>query len=130
MRRSALQHWCVILCAALLFQSCQVYRKNSITIDEATNAKKVLVERNNLPDLHLSKIERIDTKYYGTARVKGETVKIQLDTTEIKTIRPLNRSATTWANIGLFGGPLIVITAIIIINDQTKWKGDTYDLGY
>ena len=116
----------ILLFGCLLsMSSCTVYHKTAIGIDEAiVSGKKVLVTRNDDRKLHLKKIEQVEGKYYGIYMVKHEYVKVPLETSDIKSIRPYNRAASTWGNIGLVGGPILIIAAIIFISDYDKGNND------
>lgn len=121
----------LLFCCLMFLSGCTVYHKKLIGIDEAVrNGKKVLVTRKDERKLHLKKIELVDGKYFGTYMVKREYVKVPLETSDIKSIRLFNRGASTWGNIGLIGGPILIIAAIIIANDYGKWNDDDgIDLG-
>lgn len=105
----------ITLVFVMLLQSCSIYKKTPVTLDEAAKANsKVLVERTNKEKFKLKKIENIDGKYLGKKKVKGETVSIQLDEKDIQSIRVLDKSKSTVATVFLVVGSAILITAVII----------------
>lgn len=105
----------ITLVFVMLLQSCSIYKKTPVTLDEAAKANsKVLVERTNKEKFKLKKIENIDGKYLGIKKVKGETVSIQLDEKDIQSIRVLDKSKSTVATVFLVVGSAILITAVII----------------
>lgn len=111
-----------LLCCTILLQGCTIYRKTPITLNEAAEGnKKVLVVRNNDHQFELRSVAIMDGKYYGTARVKGKLVQVPLDPSDIKTVRPLNRGASGWANAGLIAVPAIIVAALFF-SDAFKWK--------
>lgn len=106
---------CVSLVFVILLQSCSVYQKTPVPIeDAATSNNKVLVITNNDTKLKLKKIELIDGKYYGISEDKDRKItRIPLNESDMKTIRILNKSASTWGTIGIVAGSLLVIIGII-----------------
>ena len=106
---------CVLLIFVLLLQSCASYHKSPVSIEEAvTSNNKVLVFTNNDTKLKLKKIELIDGKYYGISEDADRKIKrIPLNESDIKAIRVLDKSASTWGTIGIVAGSLLVIIGII-----------------
>jgi hypothetical protein len=86
-----------------------------VSIEEAvTSNNKVLVFTNNDTKLKLKKIELIDGKYYGISEDADRKIKrIPLNESDIKAIRVLDKSASTWGTIGIVAGSLLVIIGII-----------------
>ena len=113
---------CAFLALAILFQGCAIYGRESVSLDQAAKTHhKVLMIRNNDQKVKLKQIERADSVYYGIARTHGRKVKILLDKNDIKMLRPINRTATTFANVGLIASGAIVFAAIIF---AATWKWD------
>jgi len=106
---------CVFLIFVLLLQSCAVYHKTPVPIQDAvTSNNKVLVITNNDSKLKLKKIERIDGKYYGISEDEDrKIIKVPLNESDIKSIRVLDKSASTWGTIGIVTGSLLVIFGVI-----------------
>lgn len=106
---------CVSLVFVILLQSCAVYQKTPVSIENAvTSNNKVLVITNNDTKLKLKKIELIDGKYYGISEDEDrKIIKTPLNESDIKTIRVLNKSASTWGTIGIVAGTILVIVGII-----------------
>jgi hypothetical protein len=122
---------CTVLMTVLLLQSCTIYKKSTIDLDQAVAShKKVLLTRNNDKKLHLKKIEFVDGGYLGSATVKGKGVKVPIDASDIKSIRPINKSATVWANIGMIGIPVIVITVAVAAASVSDWGDTDYSGSY
>lgn len=106
---------CVLLIFVVLLQSCAAYHKTPVSIEDAvTSNNKVLVFTNNDTKLKLKKIELIDGKYYGISEDADRKIKrIPLNESDIKAIRVLDKSASTWGTIGIVAGSLLVIIGII-----------------
>ena len=106
---------CVLLIFVVLLQSCAAYHKTPVSIEDAvTSNNKVLVFTNNDAKLKLKKIELIDGKYYCISEDADRKIKrIPLNESDIKAIRVLDKSASTWGTIGIVAGSLLVIIGII-----------------
>lgn len=98
-------------------QSCTIYQKNPVSISEAraTN-NKVLVTKVDDTKKKYRNIEQIDGQYFGIVKLNGNLVKFPLNESEIKSIRPLNETASTLATIGIFSGVALILLNIIVIN--------------
>lgn len=105
----------VSLIFVLLLQSCATYYKSPVSIEEAvTTNNKVLVFTNNDTKLKLKKIELIDGKYYGISEDEDRKItRIPLNESDIKAIRVLDKSRSTWGTIGIAAGSLLVLIGII-----------------
>jgi len=105
---------CVFLIFAFLLQSCAVYQKTPVSIEEAAATKnKVIIINDNDAKLKFKKIEQIDGIYYGITQENGKIAKTPLSESEIKKIRVLDKSASTWGTIGIVAGSLLVVGIII-----------------
>ncbi len=117
---------CVFLVFVFLLQSCAVYQKTPVSIEEAvTTNNKVLIIKTDDTKLKLKKIEQIDGVYYGIIDGDREIVKVPLNKSEIKTIRILDKSTSTLSTIAVVVIPL----AIIIIFATTNWGPGNLGLG-
>ncbi|WP_281298106.1 hypothetical protein [Flavobacterium limnophilum] len=117
---------CVFLVFAFLLQSCAVYQKTHVSIDEAvTTENKVLIIKTDDTKLKLKKIEQIDGVYYGIIDGDREIVKVPLNKSEIKTIRILDKSTSTLSTIAVVVVPL----ALIIIFATVDWGPGNLGLG-
>ena len=116
----------VVLVLSILFQSCAVYRRKSVSLDEAAKTEhRILMIRANDQKVRLKRIEQIDGAYYGVMRVHGKKTKIKLDENDIKKLRPLNRGLTAMGNFGIVLGSLVAVVVIIFLTDD--WD-DTYTI--
>jgi len=106
----------MILVLMLMLQSCTVYQKTAVTLDEAAaSSRKTLITKTDGAKLKVKRVEKRDGTFYGIAKVEGKTEKITLVENEIKTVRVLNKTATTFGNIGIVTGSAIVIFTTVAI---------------
>lgn len=104
---------CILLAITFTLQSCTVYKKTAVTLDEAENANlKTLVVTTDNTKHKYSRILKIDDNYYGEKKTKGKIEKILLSETEIKNIRLLDKTATTIGNIAIISGTLGIFILI------------------
>jgi hypothetical protein len=120
---------CLLLVIALTMQSCSVYKKTTVTLNEAVIAdRKVLVVKTDNTKLKFIRIEQIDGIYYGRIKTKSGTKKILLTESDLKTIRVLDKTATTIGNVaivvGSLGIVLLVVAAIELSNLADDWGDD------
>lgn len=108
---------CMFLIFALLLQSCTVYQKLPVSIEEAmaTN-RKILITKTDETTLKLYNIEKSDGKYYGYKKTKGKVEKILLIETYIKTIRILDKKTSDLLTIGTIAISVIGSVFIILIS--------------
>ena len=117
---------CVFLVFVILLQSCTVYKKAPVSISEASATNhKVLIIKNDDTKLELKKIELVDGVYYGFIDEDRGIVKIPLNESTIKTIRIIDKSASTLLSTGIVVIPLAIIITLVIAN----WGPGNLDLG-
>jgi len=116
---------CFLLVISLILQSCVVYKKTPVALNEATNAdRKVLVVKTDNTKLKFKKIEEIDGIYYGHIRTKGGTEKIPLTESDLKTIRVLDKTATTIGNVAIVVGSLGIVLLVVAAIELADWGDD------
>jgi hypothetical protein len=100
---------------ALMLQSCSIYKKSPTSLDEAAraNARTVVVNTDNSKQ-EFSRITQVDNEYYGEVKTISGTKKVPLSETDIKSIRVLDKTATTLTNVGIIVIP--VAAALVIIS--------------
>ena len=108
---------CGSLIFAFLMQSCTVYQKTPVSISEAaiTN-RKVLFTKTDDTKQKFRKIEQIDTRYFGIIKANETLVNVPIVESEIKSIRPLNKSASTLGTVGIVSGVALIVLSILGIN--------------
>lgn len=117
---------CVFLVFVILLQSCTVYKKAPVSISEASATNhKVLIIKNDDTKLELKKIELVDGVYYGFIDEDRGIVKIPLNESTIKTIRIIDKSASTLLSTGIVVIPLAIIITLVTAN----WDPGNLDLG-
>ena len=105
---------CFLLVIALILQSCSVYKKTPVTLDEAVTAdRKILVVKVDNTKLKFIRIEQIDGIYYGRIKTRGGIEKIPLTENDLKTIRVLDKTATTIGNVAIVVGSLGIVLLVV-----------------
>lgn len=113
-----------------LFESCSIYKKAPITIEEAaTGDKSVLIIRNDGTKLSLSKVEKIDGKYYGTKQVNDQTITLPLNEEEIQKIRLKDKRASRFVTIASIVTGVALITTVILVIDLANDLNDDWNWG-
>ena len=110
-----------LVCGALIFvflmQSCTVYQKTPVSISEAAIAnRKVVITKTDNTKQKFRKIEQIDGRYFGIIKANENLVNVPIVESEIKSIRPLNKKASTLGTVGIVSGVALIILSIIGIN--------------
>jgi hypothetical protein len=117
MRLLNLKHkmFSVLFIIAIILQSCSIYKKPPTSLDEAAraNARTVVVNTDN-SKLEFIRITQVDNEYYGEVKTISGTKKVPLSETDIKSIRVLDKTATTFTNLGIIVVP--VAAALVIIS--------------
>lgn len=122
---------CFLLAIALILQSCAVYKKTPVNLNEAaTTNRKVLVVKADDTKLKFKKIEQIDGVYYGLIKTKGQIEKIPLTESDLKTIRVLDKTATTIGNVAIVVGSLGVVFLVVAAIELSNWGDDWGDWSY
>jgi hypothetical protein len=122
---------CFLLIIALILQSCAVYKKTSVTLNEAANGdRKILVVKTDNTKLKFKKIEKIDGVYYGLIKTKGQIEKIPLTESDLKTIRVLDKTATTIGNVAIVVGSLGVVFLVVAAIELSNLGDDWGDWSY
>lgn len=116
---------------ALILQSCAVYKKTPVTLNEAATADgKVLVVKTDNTKLKFKKIEQIDGVYYGLIKTKGQIEKIPLTESDLKTIRLLDKTATTIGNVAIVVGSLGIVLLVVAAIELADWGDDWGNWSY
>lgn len=116
-----------LLVISFSIQSCAVYKSDSVSLSEAvTNKQKNLVINNDNTKHKYFRIIQIDGQYYGKIKKDFEYEQVLLSESEIKNIRPINKTATTIGNITIAIATLGIILMIAapdidITNDNSDF---------
>lgn len=102
----------ILLCVLLLLQSCGVYYKNTISLEEAVKQEsKVKVLTSDQKTTKYKQITSTDGRFYGTKMKGGKWTQIPLNQGHIASVRLKNKKASTWVTVLGFGVP---VAALII----------------
>lgn len=103
----------IVFAVIILLQGCTVYKKSSVTLQEAAKDQiKTKVETKN-GNLFFKYITYENNLYYGVNRSKGELEKIRLDSEYIKNIHLKNKKASVLVSIIIPVG--VIIGAILML---------------
>jgi hypothetical protein len=100
-----------------MLQSCSIYKKPPASLDEAAraNARSVVVKTDNSKQEFI-RITQVDNEYYGEVKTISGTKKVLLSETDIKSIRVLDKTATTLTNLGIIVIPVAAVLVIISLS--------------
>ena len=117
----------VTLVFILMLQSCSVYKKTPVTIDEAAKSNsRILIRRTDDTKLKLKRIENVDGAYFGVKRIDGKIVSLPLDEKNLKSIRVLDKTKTTLGNVSIV---VLTLGVILIFIAASTIDNSSYDLG-
>jgi hypothetical protein len=116
---------CGFIIFSFLLQSCTVYQKTPVSIGEAaTTNKKVVITKTDDTKHKFRRIEQINGQYFGNIKSNGNIVNVPLVESDIKSIRPLNKAASTLVTVGIISGAVIILWGIIGINAANNAADD------
>jgi hypothetical protein len=103
---------------SMLLQSCAIYHQNSITPEQAANTHhRIIMDKSDNTVLRLHRVEFRDGHYVGIRH--GETV----DLSAAVGLRPINRAATTIANVSLITAGVAMIVGSILVGKTLSGIG-------
>ena len=98
----------LILALLILFQSCAVYQKTPVSLEQASKQDvRAKIKTKTNESFLVLKIIYEDDKYYGLQRVNGEKIRITLHADDINSIRLHNKTLSTVLSIGMPFGIII-----------------------
>jgi hypothetical protein len=103
----------IALAMLILFQGCTVYKKQSVTMQEAAQKQVKTKVKTNNGDLFFKYIAFENDNYYGIKKSKGELEKIRLDSEYIEKIQLKNKQGSVIVTILLPVG--LIIGAVVIL---------------
>lgn len=102
----------LIFSVVMLFQSCKAYYSESVTLEQAVKEhKRAKVETATNQTYKFQSIIFENDQYYGIKMVKGETVKIPINQTDLSKVRLENKSLSV---IGTIGVSVLIGFAILV----------------
>ena len=109
----------LILSMLILLQGCTVYKSASVTLEQAANEEnKVRLETTSGEKLKFKHIGIDNGEYYGIKKVKGNIVKVPLNSNYIKNVKLKDKTLSTILTIAL---PIaIIVGAGLILQDSFK----------
>jgi hypothetical protein len=97
-----------------LFQSCVVYQKTSLSLEQAAKEQlKAKVKTNTNKTYKFQRIGFEDGEFYGLQKTKGEIVRVSLQDNEISKILLQDKTMSTILDIGLPVVGFVLIIGII-----------------
>lgn len=103
----------LLLTILFIFQSCGVYYKNSISLEEAVKQEgKVKILSSDQKAMKYKKVSSTDGQFYGAKKKGGKWTQIPLNQEDIISIRLKNKKASTWVTVLAVGVP---ITTLVIL---------------
>jgi PBP1b-binding outer membrane lipoprotein LpoB len=108
----------VLFVIALMLQSCSIYKKPPASLDEAAraNARTVVVNTDNSQH-KFTRITQVDNEYYGEIKTIRGAKKLPLSESNIKSIKVLDKTATTLINLGIIVIP--IATTVLLISNMS-----------
>ncbi|AOW21638.1 hypothetical protein [Urechidicola croceus] len=118
--KKQLRFWVFVLSSVIMIQSCRVYHKETVTLDEAIQKqKRVKIITNDDQKYKFKKVVFEDGLFYGVSMKKGKEVKTQLKVEELKKVRLHNKKMSIIYGILT---PIVVIFGVLYIG-FSNWKG-------
>ena len=99
----------LILVVIMLLQSCTVYKKTSITLNQAVQNESKVKVKTKSENLKFNRIGIENGNYYGVKKIQGEMIKIPLDIKTVMSVKEKNESASTIATVLVVTGSVIAI---------------------
>ena len=100
-----------LLTFLILFQSCAVYQKTPVSLEQASKQDvRAKIKTKTNESFLVLKIIYEDDKYYGLQRVNGEKIRITLHADDINSIRLHDKTLSTVLSIGM---PLGIVLGVI-----------------
>ncbi len=124
MGKSNLKYKSILYMLALLLivQSCVVYKKTPVSLEQAKIAnQKTLVTTVDKVKYKFNRILLIDGMYYGEIKKGNKYEMVLLNETDIKNIRPIDKTASTLGNIAIIVGTVGTVILIVALIELSQW---------
>ena len=130
----ALKKWFKIIAlfftALILFQGCVAYQNTAVSLEQAVQEQKP-AKVNTIPNetYYFKQIVFEEGQFYGLKKVKGEMVKIPVDTNETYKVFVQNKNKSTWTTVAVIAIPIIALVIIGIeaansVSPGLNWGGN------
>jgi hypothetical protein len=111
--RKHLESLVLLFTSLMIFQSCVVYEKSSVSLEwAAKQQRKAKVKTINNQTYKFKFIRFENDKFYGIQKVNGEIIKKPLEADKLNNIHLQNKSASTIATITTVLGSLIGVILV------------------
>jgi len=108
----------LILSVIILFQSCAVYQKTPVSLEQASKQDvRAKIKTKTNESFLVLKIIYEDDKYYGLQRVNGEKIRIALHADDINSIR-LIETSPNFRSILLPLGIILALSGILVVSSD------------
>ena len=119
-RRNSSRMVPVLLSCILLFQSCVVYDKTPVSLEEAAlQQNKTKITTTSEDTFKYAYISLENGVYYGLKKKSGKMVKSSLRPEEISEIRVKDNTSSTWVSLAFAAGVVLLIGSIVYGGDIT-----------
>ena len=105
-----------ILILLMLFQSCTVYKKTTITLPQAVQNETIVKVKTKSENLKFTRVGIENGNYYGVKKMDGEIVKIPLEPQNILSIKEKDQSMSTILTVAL---PVTIVLGVLVIIAST-----------
>jgi len=110
-----------VLSCLFLFQSCSVYYKNPISLEEAVEQEgKVKIRTVEGKNIKYKKIAFAEGQFYGTKMISGKWARISLNQDNIESVRLKNKSDSAWLTVLAI---VVPVGALIILGATADYGG-------
>lgn len=112
----------------LLLQSCHVYKKVPLSLDEAVAANRIVkVTTVDNRKFIYHKIEKADSTYYGVKTVKRQDVRVLIRQKDVQSIRAVDKGASTLLTAVAVVVPIAIAALLVIADGSTNYAGSDPD---
>ncbi len=117
----------IILVSLMLFQSCRVYHKGNVSLDEAiTQQKRVKIKTKDGRKLKFKSVVIDSSQYYGIKKIRGKTVRTLIEPNNIETLRLHNKTMSIIYGTGI---GLVVTGFVTVVIALASWSGPNIPVG-
>ncbi len=109
---------CLFLALMMLIQGCRVYKKETMTLEDASAANVAIkLKKNNGEEMTFTRIEKIDGEFFGIQESSQKIVQVPLKEEDIKELRLHNKAMSSVLGLGL---GIIGTLTVIFVSEARK----------
>ena len=102
--------------ALILLQGCVAYQNTAVTLEQAAQEQKpTKVNTITNKTYYFKQIVFEEDQFYGLKKVKGEMVKMPVDTNETYKVFVQDKNKSTWATVAVIAVPIITLVIIGVV---------------